>query len=45
MNPFVILLVILDFGAVAWELYHGNPIKAWYWTSAASITGSTVFLK
>lgn len=45
MNPFIVLLVALDFGAAAWEGYHGNFIKSWYWISAASITGSTVFLK
>ena len=45
MNPFIIILIVLDIGAAGWEMFHQNPVKCWYWLSAASITASVVWLK
>lgn len=40
MNPFTIILALLDLGAAVWALCHGRSWEAVYWFSAATLTVS-----
>lgn len=41
---FPVVMVLLSIGASVVYFFHGDVAKGAYWVSAASITGSTLFM-
>jgi hypothetical protein len=45
MNIFTISLIVLDFSAAIYYLFHGDYARTVYWISAGTITTSVCFIK